>query len=130
MRLLCLIGGVVLVGAASACGDKLPLAVGNRAQPSDTLVHAVAVSPPNASVAPGKSVRLAASVDAGAAAPVRTVVWTSLDTTVATVDTLGMVTAKDKLGTVNIVAAAKADPNVKGASTIAVVAAAAPSTRP
>ena len=46
--------------------------------------------------------------------------WTSSDTTIATVDATGKVTATDKIGTVTITATSKADPAKKGTCTVKV----------
>ena len=111
--------GLLALASLTACGDKV-----NIIQPTSTtvtpVVRGVTVTPnsvPNLQV--GASVTLSASVDADAGVTDRTVTWASSDATVASVDATGKVTGV-KAGTVTISAAAKADPNVKGAALVTV----------
>ena len=112
-----LIGLLALAGLA-ACGDKVSVV-----QPTSGagVVRRVTVTPDNVpSLAVGATVTLAASVEADAGVTDRTVTWSSSDATVATVDAATGVVKGVKAGTVTITAAAKADPNVKGAALVTV----------
>jgi hypothetical protein len=110
--------GLLAIAGLSACGDKVTVPPPTSNAP-DLTVHSVTVSPASVNMQVGQTVTLAASVDAGAGVTVRTVTWTSSNTAVVTVDGTGIVTAKGP-GTATVLAAATADPNVKGASAITV----------
>lgn len=115
---------VVVIGvAASGCGDKSP--VGGPVQPG-TTVHSVLVAPDSATLTAGATKPIAASVVADAGVVDRSVIWTTSDTVVASVSANGMVTAGNTLGRAFVIATSKADPTVKGAAGIIVVAGPAP----
>ena len=82
-------------------------------------VKKVTVTPANLTLGKNKSYTLTATVDAQPGTDTG-VTWTSSDTTIATVDATGKVTATDKTGTVTITATSKADPAKKGTCTIKV----------
>ena len=82
-------------------------------------VKKVTVTPANLTLGKNKSYTLTATVDAQPGTDTG-VTWTSSDTTIATVDATGKVTATDKVGTVTITATSKADPAKKGTCTIKV----------
>lgn len=90
-----------------------------------SLVHAVVVSPPNVTISVGSTLSLGASVDADASVTVRTVAWSSGDSSIAKVSAAGLVTGVAP-GTTAIVAAATAAPNVKGTATVTVMPAPPP----
>ena len=81
-----------------------------------SLVKTVTVEPANLTLGQNKSYTLTATVDAQPGTDTG-VTWTSSDTTIATVDATGKVTATDKTGTVTITATSKADPAKKGTCT-------------
>jgi hypothetical protein len=113
--------GLLTVAGLTACGDKITVPPATSA-PLDNVVREVVVSPSTVSnLQVGASVTLAASVNAGAGVTVRTVTWSSSDATVATVDATGKVTGV-KVGSATIIAAATADPAVRGAAVVTVVA--------
>ena len=82
-------------------------------------VKTVTVTPANLTLGKNKSYTLTATVDAQPGTDTG-VTWTSSDTTIATVDATGKVTATDKVGTVTITATSKADPAKKGTCTVKV----------
>ena len=82
-------------------------------------VKKVTVTPANLTLGKNKSYTLTATVDAQLGTDTG-VTWTSSDTTIATVDATGKVTATDKVGTVTITATSKADPAKKGTCTVKV----------
>ena len=82
-------------------------------------VKKVTVTPANLTLGKNKSYTLTATVDAQPGTDTG-VTWTSSDTTIATVDATGKVTATDKVGTVTITATSKADPAKKGTCTVKV----------
>ena len=82
-------------------------------------VKKVTVTPATMTLGKNKSYTLTATVDAQPGTDTG-VTWTSSDTTIATVDATGKVTATDKVGTVTITATSKADPAKKGTCTIKV----------
>ena len=84
-------------------------------------VKKVTVEPANLTLGKNKSYTLKATVDVQPGTDT-SVTWTSSDTTIATVDATGKVTAKDKVGTVTITATSKADPSKKGTCTVKVSA--------
>ncbi len=84
-------------------------------------VKKVTVTPANLPLGKNKSYTLTATVDAQPGTDTG-VTWTSSDTTIATVDATGKVTATDKVGTVTITATSKADPAKKGTCTVKVSA--------
>ncbi len=84
-----------------------------------STVKKVTVTPANLTLGKNKSYTLTATVDAQPGTDTG-VTWTSSDTTIATVDATGKVTATDKVGTVTITATSKADPAKKGTCTIKV----------
>ena len=84
-----------------------------------SAVKTVTVTPANLTLGKNKSYTLTATVDAQPGTDTG-VTWTSSDTTIATVDATGKVTATDKVGTVTITATSKADPAKKGTCTIKV----------
>ena len=84
-------------------------------------VKKVTVEPANLTLGKNKSYTLKATVDVQPGTDT-SVTWTSSDTTIATVDATGKVTAKDKVGTVTITATSKADPAKKGTCTVKVSA--------
>ena len=112
-----LVGFLTLAGL-TACGDKVTIPPVTTA-PVGTVVHSVTVSPNSVTMKAGDKVTLAASVDADAGVTDRTVTWSSSNTAVVTVDANGVVTAVAG-GTASVLAASKADPNVKGAAAITV----------
>ena len=86
-----------------------------------SAVKTVTVTPANLTLGKNKSYTLTATVDAQPGTDTG-VTWTSSDTTIATVDATGKVTATDKVGTVTITATSKADPAKKGTCTVKVSA--------
>jgi Bacterial Ig-like domain (group 2) len=112
--------GLLTIAGLAACGDKV-----NVTQPPTptlgTVVHTVTVTPSSASLAIGDKFQFGASVDADQGVTDRTVTWTSANTTVATVDATGLVTAQ-AAGTTSITAKSKADPNVSGSASVTVAA--------
>ncbi len=82
-------------------------------------VKKVTVNPATMTLGKNKSYTLTATVDAQPGTDTG-VTWTSSDTTIATVDATGKVTATDKVGTVTITATSKADPAKKGTCTVKV----------
>ena len=84
-----------------------------------STVKKVTVTPANLTLGKNKSYTLTATVDAQPGTDTG-VTWTSSDTTIATVDATGKVTATDKVGTVTITATSKADPAKKGTCTVKV----------
>ena len=110
--------GLLTFAGLAACGDKVTVPPQTTA-PLDNTVHQVVVSPNTVNMQVGQKVTLAASVDAGPGVTVRTVTWSSSNTAVVTVDGTGIVTAVGP-GTATVLAAATADPNVKGASAVTV----------
>ena len=84
-----------------------------------SAVKTVTVTPANLTLGKNKSYTLTATVDAQPGTDTG-VTWTSSDTTIATVDATGKVTATDKVGTVTITATSKADPAKKGTCTVKV----------
>ena len=84
-----------------------------------SAVKTVTVTPANLTLGQNKSYTLTATVDAQPGTDTG-VTWTSSDTTIATVDATGKVTATDKVGTVTITATSKADPAKKGTCTVKV----------
>ena len=118
---LWLLAGASVSIALCSC-DKASVVSPKSCCPSgDNTVHQVVVAPETATVKIGDRVQLGASVDAGAGVTERSVVWSTSDTTVATVSQAGLVTPV-ATGAVTVKAAAKADPNVSGKSTITVKA--------
>jgi len=114
------------VSIALCSCDKPSVVVPKSCCPSvDNTVHQVVVAPETATVKIGDRVQLAASVDAGPGVTVRSVVWSTSDTTVATVSQAGLVTPAGATGVVTVTAKATADPNMSGKSTITVKAATA-----
>ena len=85
-------------------------------------VKKVTVEPANLTLGQNKSYTLKATVEVFGSGIDTGVTWTSSDTTIATVDATGKVTAKDKVGTVTITATSKADPSKKGTCTVKVSA--------
>ena len=103
------------VAGLTACGDKV-----NVVQPApDSAVTAVTVQPGAATLNVGDKVTLVATVTAGPAQTNRNVTWTSSNTTVATVDNAGVVTAVAG-GTASIIATSAANTAIKGAAVITV----------
>jgi uncharacterized protein YjdB len=84
-------------------------------------VNAVVVAPDHASLSPGQTRTLAASVDAGRYVTERNVEWTSSDTMIVTVSIAGIVTGRAP-GRATVAATSKADHAVQGTSAIEVVA--------
>ena len=84
-----------------------------------SAMKTVTVTPANLTLGKNKSYTLTATVDAQPGTDTG-VTWTSSDTTIATVDATGKVTATDKVGTVTITATSKADPAKKGTCTVKV----------
>ena len=109
---------ILAIAGLAGCGDKVTVPA-QTTQAPDLTVHSVTVSPATVNMQVGQSVTLAASVDAGAGVTVRTVTWTASNTAVVTVDGTGIVKAIGP-GTATVLAAATADPNVKGAAAITV----------
>jgi uncharacterized protein YjdB len=108
-----------------ACGDKLPLIPGSDL-PVDSTIHAVTVSPESVAVKIGSQVVLAASVNAGAWATDRAVVWSSSSPAIASVDANGRVTPGNTTGLATIFATSRADTSVKGRAKVVVTAAGNP----
>ena len=84
-------------------------------------VKKVTVEPANLTLGKNKSYTLKATVDVQPGTDT-SVTWTSSDTTIATVDATGKVTAKDKVGTVTITATSKVDTSKTGTCTVKVSA--------
>ena len=85
-----------------------------------SAVKTVTVTPANLTLGQNKSYTLKATVEVLCSGTDTGVTWTSSDTTIATVDATGKVTATDKVGTVTITATSKADPAKKGTCTVKV----------
>ena len=83
-------------------------------------VKKVTVTPANLTLGQNKSYTLKATVEVFGSGTDTGVTWTSSDTTIATVNATGKVTATDKVGTVTITATSKADPAKKGTCTVKV----------
>src|SRR5581483_10216867 len=104
-----------VLGAVACSGEKdSPVAFLG----CDPPIHSVVVNPPTAAMLIGWTVTLSASVDA-CPDVVRSVFWSSSDSSIATVDQTGAVTAR-AVGTTRIIATASIDPNVRNAATITV----------
>ena len=114
------LAGILAAAALVGCGDKVTVPPVTTTPP-DAAIHSVTVSPSSATIAVGAKFQFAAAVDAGPAAPNRTVTWSSSNTAVATVGTDGTVTGVSA-GTASIIAKS-ADPNVSGAAALTVTAA-------
>lgn len=84
-------------------------------------VGMVTVTPATLTMGKNKSYTLTATVNAQPGTDT-SVTWTSSDTTIATVDATGKVTAKDKVGTVTITATSKVDTSKTGTCTVKVSA--------
>ena len=112
--------GLLTLAGLTACGDKVTVPPVTTT-PAGTVVHSVTVTPSSANLKVGDKITLAASVDADAGVTNRTVTWTSSNTTVATVDNTGTVTAVTG-GTASIVAKSAQDPTVQGAALVTVAA--------
>jgi Bacterial Ig-like domain (group 2) len=110
--------GLFAFAGLTACGDKVTVP---PAVAVDSTVHQVTVAPPSVQLKIGDKVTLAASVDAGPGVTDRTVTWSSSNSSVATVDQTGTVTAVSG-GNATIIAASKANPAVQGASAVSVAA--------
>jgi uncharacterized protein YjdB len=108
------IGLAVVVGSLS-CSD----AVSRPAPVTSTMmgVTDVTVAPTELNIAVGATFRFAATVDAPSWILDRAVLWSSSDTTVATVDSSGLVTARHA-GPATIVAASRSDPTVRAEATV------------
>ena len=116
---LSFVGLLALAGAGiTACGDKVTVPPATK---TDSVVHSVTVSPPSANLNIGDKFQFGASVDAGPGITDRTVVWSSSNSAVATVDQTGLVTAV-AAGNASIVAKSKADQTVSGAASVTVAA--------
>jgi len=89
--------------------------------PPDTTVHAVSVSPAFDTVTIGAKLTLVATVEGNGGVTFyhTTVMWSSSATTVATVDSTGVVTGV-AVGTVTITAVSNSNPQVRGAATVTV----------
>ena len=82
-------------------------------------VKKVTVTPATMTLGQNESYTLKATVEVFGGTDTG-VTWTSSDTTIATVDATGKVTATDKVGSVTITATSKADPAKKGTCTVKV----------
>lgn len=111
---------------ASACGDKTPVVPNTGCCPPASTVHAVTVDPAAATIRTGDRLQLEAQVTADTAVIDRSVLWSSSDTVLATVNQSGLVTPTGATGVVTITATAKADLSVTGKSRVTVIATAAP----
>jgi len=112
--------------SALACSRGKDAPVGPVA--CDPLIRSVDVNPTTAAVPIGTTAMLAASVDACPGVP-RSVVWSTSNQSIATVDSTGVVTGR-AAGMARVVAAVRADTNVKGAATITVIRDDPPPTAP
>src|SRR5262245_45877399 len=106
-RLTFWMAAVAFVAAAgvTSCEEDI---VDVRLAP-DSSVYEVLISPPSINLARGVKTTLLASVAGGPDLTDRSVIWSSSDTTVATVDSSGTVTAVT-VGRASIIAAAHAHP--------------------
>ncbi|HEY9226459.1 MAG TPA: Ig-like domain-containing protein [Gemmatimonadaceae bacterium] len=109
----------VSIGAV-ACADKSPI---GYATTRDSTVYAVSVSPQNATVRIREQVQLTGNVNAGALVVERSVIWSSSNATIGSVNAAGLVTAGTVTGTVTITAVSKADTSIRGTAVITVSAA-------
>ena len=98
--------------------------------PPDTTVHLVSVSPAFDTVTVGAKLTLAATVEGNGGVTFyhTTVTWSSSATTVATVDSTGVVTGV-AVGTATITAVSNSNPQVRGAATVTVTPAVGMSAR-
>jgi uncharacterized protein YjdB len=121
MRRIAVFCGLVtaLTTAASACNDVGGLGSFSLV-PLDTVVHQVIVVPESATVKASAHLTLAASVNAGAGVMDRSVVWSTSNASIASVDQTGVVTPTGVIGVVTITAASKRDTTVKGSSRVTV----------
>ena len=106
------------MGALVACDDVDPL-------PPAPQVISVTVVPQTVQLAVGQTASLAATVIGDAGLTDRTVTWSSSNPSIATVDANGVVRGVSA-GQTTILAASRADANVKGAASVVVTAAAVP----
>jgi uncharacterized protein YjdB len=87
---------------------------------ADMGVSDVTISPASVVVLVGSSSKLTGTVDAPPYITDRRIIWSSSDSTVATIDAAGVVTAI-KHGTATIIAAAATEPTVKARATVSSV---------
>jgi hypothetical protein len=110
--------GLLAVAGLTACGDKVNVQ-GPTTNPADAQVHGVTVTPAAATMAIGDKLTFIAAVNAGPSVTDKTVTWSSSNTTVASVDATGIVTAKAS-GTTSIIATSNADKSQAAAATVTV----------
>ncbi len=122
---------VALVLAAlicTSCGDKNavpPAGVAPTPVTAGTSVLSVTVTPSSILLTQGERATLAATVTAEAGVTDRSVTWSSSNTSIASVDANGIVTAVGQ-GTTTILATSRANAAVAGAAAVVVIAAATP----
>jgi uncharacterized protein YjdB len=111
---------------AAGCGDKVTIAAPSTSGPSTTTsVHAVTVTPSFATLNSGDKITFAVSVDADPGVTDRTVTWSSSNSAIASADQNGVITGGTTAGVATITATSKADPRIRGAALVTVVAAGA-----
>jgi len=110
--------GILGIAGLTACGDKVQVQ-GPSTPAVDSSVKSATVTPPTANMNIGDKLTFFASVSTGAGQKDHTVTWSSSNTTVATVDATGVVTAK-AAGTTSIIATSNADKSQGAAASVTV----------
>ena len=99
----------------------LTVALAACTQPAGNVVGDVTVTPTSATIAIGATVTLDAEVEVVSGAPATTVVWSSSDTSIATVGAGSGVVTGVAVGTATITATSTVDSDASGSATITVV---------
>jgi hypothetical protein len=115
-RVFCaLIAAASCLAGLTACPDRAPTGV----SPLDSAFVELRITPPSLVMGVGTTIKLVATVSAGAAQRNRGVRWTSENTAVATVDSTGVV-ASISVGMTRIIATAAADPTMNAVAPVIV----------
>ena len=109
---------VCLLGALACSDVQVP---NSHLQAIDSTVHAVVIDRASVNLTIGATITLAASLDAGPGVADRSVIWSTADQSIATVNQTGLVTGV-AVGRTNAIATARADTSVRATATITVVA--------